>query len=237
MRVGYDNLTRPKEQAWDWVWSVDHTVQRGAEKSLVILGLRLAALPPPGTWLRHEHGEPLALSPVQKSTGAGVSQPLVPAVAQPGVPREILSAGGADVQAGVEQFRQTHPDTRALSDIKHKTAVVLKPELAEDPTGQAFTPQAAQTKHRVQQTPRALLAPPPQRRKARSLTVDILIRWGGHLLRSLEQRPRVGPAEVAPEQRAEPEGWSTGFREQLQVWGELRQRGEAVERFVRTQGR
>ena len=36
LRLGYYKLTRPKEQADDWVWSVDHTVQLGPEKCLVI---------------------------------------------------------------------------------------------------------------------------------------------------------------------------------------------------------
>src|SRR5262249_25609608 len=55
LRVGYYKLTRPKEQAPDWVWIIDHTVQMGVQKCLVILGIRLSVLPPPGTCLRHEH--------------------------------------------------------------------------------------------------------------------------------------------------------------------------------------
>ena len=36
LRLGYDKLTRPQAQADDWVWIVDHTVQLGPEKCLVI---------------------------------------------------------------------------------------------------------------------------------------------------------------------------------------------------------
>jgi len=36
LRLGYDKLTRPKQQADDWVWIVDPPMQRGAEKGLVI---------------------------------------------------------------------------------------------------------------------------------------------------------------------------------------------------------
>jgi hypothetical protein len=45
LRLGYYKLTRAKVQADDWVWIVDHTVQVGDEKCLVILGVRLSALP------------------------------------------------------------------------------------------------------------------------------------------------------------------------------------------------
>jgi len=97
LRVGYYKLTRPKEKATDWVWIVDQTVQMGTEKCFVILGLRLSALPPPGTCLRHEHLEPIALSPVKQSNGEVVYQQLIQAAAQTGVPREILSDAGPDV--------------------------------------------------------------------------------------------------------------------------------------------
>ena len=36
LRLGYYKLTRPKQQAEDWVWIVDHTMQLGVEKCLVI---------------------------------------------------------------------------------------------------------------------------------------------------------------------------------------------------------
>jgi len=74
LRVGYYKLTRPKEQAQDWVWMVDHTMQLGVEKCLVILGLRLSTCPVPGRGLRHEDVEPLALFPVKQANGAIVYQ-------------------------------------------------------------------------------------------------------------------------------------------------------------------
>jgi hypothetical protein len=49
-----------------------------------------------------------------------------------GVPREIISDRGGDVQAGVEQFCAVHPATCAIYDINHKTAAVLKAALEGD---------------------------------------------------------------------------------------------------------
>jgi hypothetical protein len=178
----------------------------------------------------------MALYPVKQSNGAVVYQQLTEAVAQTGVPREILSDGGFDLQAGVAQCRQAHPETCALYDSKHKTALVLKPELAAAATWQAFTQQAAQTKQRVQQTPLAFLAPPAQRRKARYLNVDILIRWGSNLLGYVEQRQGAESADLAPARLAEHYGWIRDFRDALQSWGELLHIVEAGERFVRTHG-
>jgi len=236
LRVGYYKLTRPKAQATDWVWIIDHTIQLGAQKCLVSLGVRLSAVPAPGTCLRHEDVEPIALYPVQTSNGEVVYQQLTAAMAHTGVPREILSDGGSDLQAGIAQFQQAHPETQAIYDIKHKTALVLKHELAEEPLWKAFTQQAAQTKQRVQQTPLAFLAPPAQRRKARYMNVDILIRWGTKVFAYLAQPRQTGAEQVTAEQLATAYGWLHEFREPLRDWNELLQIVEATEQWVRSQG-
>jgi len=236
LRVGYYKLTRPKAQATDWVWIIDHTIQLGTQKCLVILGVRLSALPPPGTCLRHEHVEPLALVPVQTSTGAVVYQQLTDAVAHTGVPREILSDGGSDLQAGIALFQQAHPETQAVYDIKHKTALVVKHELGEDARWPAFTQHAAQTKQRVQQTPLAFLAPPTQRRKARYMNVDILIRWGRKVLAYLASPRPSGKDGVTAAQLVAAYGWLQDFRDALQDWGEVLQIVDTTEHWVRSQG-
>jgi hypothetical protein len=236
LRVGYHKLTRPKAQATDWVWIIDHTIQLGAQKCLVILGVRLSALPPPGTCLRHEHVEPIALVPVQTSTGAVVYQQLTDAVTHTGVPREILSDGGSDLQAGIALFQQGHPETQAVYDIKHKTALVLKHELVADSRWQAFTQQAAQTKQRVQQTPLAFLAPPTQRRKARYMNVDILIRWGLKVLAYLTHPRQSATAAVVAAQLVAAYGWLQDFRDALQDWGEILHIVDTTEHWVRSHG-
>lgn len=90
-RLGYFKLTRPKERADDWVWIVDHTVQLGAEKCLVILGIRLCNLPAPGSCLSQEDVEHIALFPVKQSNGEAVFQQLEDTIPKTGVPREIIA--------------------------------------------------------------------------------------------------------------------------------------------------
>ena len=197
------------------------------------LGVRLSAFPPPGTCLRHEHVEPIALYPVQTSTGEVVYQQLTAAVAHTGVPREILSDGGSDLQAGVARFQRAHPETQAIYDIKHKTALVLKHELAEEARWQAFTQQAAQTKQRVQQTPLAFSAPPAQRRRA--------VYECGHLDSLGDACLAYSPSRAGLERsRSRQRGYASlrgaGFREPLQDWSELLQIVETTEQWVRSQG-
>jgi hypothetical protein len=236
LRLGYYKLTRPKESSDDWVWIVDHTVQTGEDKCLVILGLRLPSLPPAGTCLSHEDAEPIALLPVKKSNGEIVYQQLESAVEKTGVPREIIGDKGTDLNAGVEKFCLAHPETSYIYDVKHKTAAILKRELASDETWQEFTQLAAKTKRRVHQTPLAFLAPPNQKSKARYMNVDRLIRWGRNVLAFLDTRNGEKSELYDPEMLHLKLGWITGFREPLNEWGELLGIITTTENFVRNQG-
>jgi len=236
LRVGYYKLTRPKEVAEDWVWIVDHTVQMGAEKCFVIVGVRLSALARPECCLSHEDVEPIALCPVLQSNGAVVYQQLEDSSIKTGIPREILGDHGADLQAGVERFCQQHRETCYIYDIKHKTAVVLRHELHEDPRWQEFTRLAAHTKQRVQQTALAFLAPPNQRTKARYMNLESLLRWGNATLIFLDAQQREPRSDMDQQLLAEKLGWLQEFREDLTVWHELLQIVEATESFVRKQG-
>ena len=236
LRLGYYKLTRPKVHADDWVWIVDHTVQLGDDKCLVILGLRLCDLPSAERCLSHADVEPIELVPVKKSNGEVVYQQLEQAVAKTGVPREIISDHGTDLKAGIEKFCQQHPQTSALYDIKHKTAAVLQRELDQDADWNTFTQLANQTKHRVQQTALAALFPPNQKTKARYLNVDVLVTWGQKMLTFLDAPQAAREPTFDRELVQEKLGWVTGFRAQLAEWGALFAIIAAAESFVRHHG-
>ena len=235
-RLGYFKLTRPKEQADDWVWIVDHTVQLGAEKCLVILGIRLCNLPAPGSCLSQEDVEPIALFPVKQSNGEVVFQQLEDTIPKTGVPREIIGDKGSDLKSGIEKFCQKHQETCYVYDVKHKTAAVLKHELQKDEAWLEFSQLAAQTRRKVQQTSLAALAPPNQRTKARYMNVDILIQWGGNILTFFERQQKEASSEFDPEQLEKKLGWIARFRELLEEWEELIQLITVTESFVRKQG-
>lgn len=236
LRVGYYKLTRAKVHADDWVWIVDHTVQVGAEKCLVILGIRLCDLPPAGCSLSHAEVEPIALLPVTHSDGDVVYQQLEQATTQTGVPREIVSDHGTDVKAGIEKFCDRHPQTSAVYDIKHKTAAVLKRELEQDPAWLAFTQQASRTQSQLRQTQLAALAPPSQKTKARYMNVDELVKWGQASLALLDKQPNELRQLFDPDQVQQKLGWVTEYRTHLTIWGEMFQIIAAAESCVRQQG-
>jgi hypothetical protein len=105
LRIGYYKLMRPKPKASDWVWILDHTVQIGAEKCLLILGVRPSELSRSDLVLSHDDVEPIALFPVTRSNGEVVFQQLEETVEKTGLPREILGDQGSDLKPGTERFR------------------------------------------------------------------------------------------------------------------------------------
>ena len=138
MRIGYYKLFRAKEISDDWIWIIDHTIQIGNEKCLIILGIRQSALPSAELYMNHEDVEPIALLPVKKSNGQIVYEQLEEAVEKTGVPRQILSDHGTDIKSGIEEFCQVHKQTCFTYDIKHKGASVLKRELKNDQSWNRF---------------------------------------------------------------------------------------------------
>lgn len=239
LRLGYYKLTRPKEKAGDWVWIVGHTIQIGAEKCLVILGIRLSHLPCPGKCLSLEDVEPIELIPVVKSDGEVVYGQLEDATEKTGIPRVILGDYGSDLKTGIKKFCQNHPGTLYLYDIRHKTAAALRHELEKDEAWQEFAQSAAQTKLKLQQTPLAPLGPPAQRSKSRYMNANRLVEWGRNILNFFD---REDHEEICDEfgwdqdKTDEKLGWADGFRDQTEEWEEAVRIVKITENFVRNNG-
>ena len=112
LRLGYYKLTRPKELATDWIWIIDHTIQLGEEKALVILGIRLQNIPS-DSCLKYEDMEPITLLPVKHSNGKIVYE-LEKTIEKTGVLRYIIGDYGSDLKVGVETFCRVHPSRLCL---------------------------------------------------------------------------------------------------------------------------
>jgi hypothetical protein len=187
LRVGLYELQRPKAWADDWVWIVDHTIQLGTTRVLVIVGLRLSAWEAKGRGaLEHQDMQVLLLEPVQKSNAALVQSQLEKVARASGAPRAIVSDQCRELNNAIEQFQADHPRTVRLNDIKHRLALLLEHELKPDPRWSDFLQACQQMRKKSQQTPLAFLAPPATKEKARFMNLDELIRWAAATRKFLE---------------------------------------------------
>jgi len=236
LRVGLYQLQRSLEKADDWVWIMDHTVQIGELKCMIIVGFRL------GAWqqqedrrLAYEDVELIGLWPVRTSTGEVVAQQLESAIRRTGLPRLIISDDGRDLHRGLALFQEGHGEVAWIYDIKHKTASLLKRELDGDAVWTAFAKRANQMKREVCQTELAFCNPPQQRGKARYMNVDTLVAWSVKVLKWLDE-PRPTGRELDADRIEEKLGWLRGYREPLRRWEQAMQVIETVETLVRREG-
>ena len=237
MRIGLAALLRPKVIAEDWVWMVDHSIQIGQCKCLVILGVRLSELPV-GEPLCHQDMELIALEPMISATKETVDVCLENAVSKTGVPRAIVDDHGADIHGGLKLFIDRHPETSEFYDIKHKAACLLKALLAKDQRWNDFAPKSAQTKSAIQQTELVFLAPPSQRSKARFMNLHELVTWGRKTLALMDDLSRLEkePFQASRERVRDKLGWLVEFRQALAEWSQWHEVIEAALDFVRRQG-
>jgi hypothetical protein len=236
LRLGLFQLCRPKIQADDWIWIVDHTMQLGPWKCLILVGIRQSNWDAENRVLSHEDVEPIDLVPVTESNGEVVFRQLEAAAAKTGVPRAIVSDDGRDLHGGIERFRQVHPTTAWLYDIKHKTACLLKHALEQDASWQVFVEKAHRFKQQVSFTPLAALAPPQQRSKARWMNVDVLVDWAEESLRLLDRPKALRKAGLQAGLVEEKLGWLRKFIPPVRRWKEMLAMIGSAEHYVRHQG-
>lgn len=231
LRVGLFQLTREKEKADDWVWIMDHTLQLGPYKCLIVVGIRLAS------WdsqrpLCHDDLTLLNLTPMEHSSGERVQEQLEATVGSTGVPRAVVSDEGTDLKRGMEFFRRDHPAVRHQFDLKHKNARLLKKELEADPRWGGFVQEANRTKLRTAQTSLAFLSPPGLKTKARYMNLDTLVAWGVRTLAYLEAPGPAVDASVDRRSLGEKLGWLRSYRRDLKRWRELLDVARTAEKAV-----
>jgi hypothetical protein len=240
MRLGLFELLRKKEAVNDWVWIMDHTVQLGPHKCLVIVGIRLSAWRRKKAPLEHEDLSLLSLVPMEQSTAAAVAEQLEATRKKMGIaPVAVLSDEGAELKSGMALFRARSAQARRvphLFDIKHKVAILLKRELHDDATWQSFVTRANRAKLQTTLTELAFLVPPSLRTKARYMNLDTLVDWGNRALGYLDN-PRDIPGQTVDRKRLQQKlGWLAEYRSALAAWAELLAVARCAVSYVRATG-
>jgi hypothetical protein len=236
LRLGLYELTRPKPKADDWVWILDHTVQLGGMKALVIVGVRLSPWEEQRGPLRHEDLAVLDVKPMRHSSGQAVEARLEAVAQQMGAPRAIVGDGGTDLKCGIASFQKTHRGVARLYDIKHKMALLLQRQLERDPRWAKFIGCVNQTRARVLLTDLAFLVPPDLKAKSRYLNLPPLAAWGQNTLNFVDH-PRDLPGKPVDRKALEEKlGWLREYREALYHWSVLLAIAKTAEHYVRHEG-
>ena len=236
MRLGVAALEEPVAEADDWVWMVDHSNQIGPEKVLVVLGVRVSQLPPPGQPLRHEDVQVLTVQPGthwKREDMAAVYERLAERF---GPPRAVLCDGAVELRDGVESLKNRGCDTIVVQDFKHKAATFLKSLLEGSPRFAEFTAAIGKARSAIQQTELSHLTPPSPKQKARFMNLAATLEWASAVSWLLDHPEAASRQDVAPERLEEKLGWLRSFATDVATWRSCQQVIDAGLRFINEQG-
>lgn len=225
----------------DWIWIADHTIAAGTTKCFVVLGIRRSRFVQLNRPVQHHDMEPLALIPVEQSTGAIVHQQFLDLSKRYGVPVAVVSDRGSDLKKGVGLLQKDHPDVIALYDIVHLVSRLIEKLLKQDERWDEYRKASCQCANAVRQSCFAHLKPPRPKTKARYMNIDREVHWGARALYVLD-RVRGGDLTVRQQARLPLEkmeakfGWLDEYRDVISLWSELSRVGQSANSVVRRHG-
>ena len=215
-----------------WVLLIDHTVQIGPCKLLVIVGCPLASLPLGERPMRHSDLHLVGMSLMEHSTDETVAAELEKARERVGVVRQIVSDSGSDVNGGVKRFQQKQQgvaDVAHTHDMAHVAANWLKQIRGRDTKWTDFVAKLAQAGAKVRQTRDAHLRPPTVRAKARFMNVAPTLRFAVRVLRLLDKGE---PSARVKENYA----WLDDYRQEIANWQNEQAVVDMTLEHIRTHG-
>ncbi len=168
---------------------IDLSIQIGAKKCLLILGVQTSTLLKSKA-LTFEDVHVLHLELLEKTSGPIIYEVLKKSEEKVGRYRQFCHDQGSDIVSATRLYAQNIQATEGrkipvMHDIAHKIANLLAVE-AEELGWTEFASKAAQMKQKLQLTKWAALCPPSQRSKARYMNLDELTNWANRILVHLE---------------------------------------------------
>jgi hypothetical protein len=192
LRVGLGLLQQVAPIAEPWMAIVDHSIDVGTKKALVVLRVPLAALSQRGAAIQLEDCQCIGLRIAETVNGETVAQHLAAIFAQVGTPVAITKDCDATLHKGIRLWmdkRQT--PVPVIEDIGHVMAGALKAQFEQTAHYQRFTTLAGKAAKALRQTDLAFLVPPKLPSKGRFLSIGKLARWGEKMLGVLAVKGRA----------------------------------------------
>jgi hypothetical protein len=227
----------------DWVWIVDGTIRIGQKKCLLILGVSLEQLRAYRGALEHHPVVVLDRWVTAHGTGLDIEKRLTGLAQRVGVPKQIVSDHGSDLNKGVRLFQADNPGVVGTYDVTHKLACLVKAELKADPRWEEFLRYCTSSLFQLQQSRGAFLTPPGPRSLERCRNVDRHTEWATRMLAVLDLPDKTLVAELLAldEQEAnsfleEQLGWLRDFRHEVARYQRLIEAVKQTEEEVKNHG-
>jgi hypothetical protein len=184
LRVGLAllNHVAPIDDAW--IAILDHSIDIGIKKVLVVLRVKLDALQRRGSALLLEDCEVVGIQISEKTDGDTIAAGLKKIFAAAGTPTAIIKDGGLDLARGVDLWKEqeSQSQVKVIEDIGHVVANALKAQYKKSKLFILFLEIVNRCAKRLRQTKLAFLAPPKLRTKGRFQGIAKFAQWAEKIM-------------------------------------------------------
>ncbi len=193
LRLGLGLLSQVEIITKPWVAIIDHSIDIGTKKALVVLRVELDALSKRGSAIRLEDCECIGLTVSDKVTGDTLCSELEEIFSCAGQPVAVIKDRDATLNKGVRLWsdQQAQP-VPTIDDIGHTIACALKSQFEKLGIYKRFTALVSHGAKCLRQTELAFLMPPKLRSKGRFQSIGKLGEWADKMLKVFGVK---GPAE------------------------------------------
>lgn len=183
LRVGLGRLKQVQPITSPWVAIMDHSIDVGTKKALVVLRVTVDALKKRGSAIQLKDCECIGLTVHDSVDGHVVRDDLEKIFAIAGTPQAIIKDDDATLNKGVYQCSEKQLNSfPVISDIGHSLANALKAEFEMAEDYKDFTATTSHAAKCLRQTAFAFLIPPKLRTKGRFQSISNLGKWAERML-------------------------------------------------------
>lgn len=226
LQYGLNELRRPVQKRNDWIFILDHTIEFGQQKCLVILGVSQKMLLKTTGPITHQQLRTLKIDISQESNSKRVHDTLKTLMRKTGIPVQIVSDHGSDLKKAITDICLEHPKVKFTYDITHKCGILVKHALSRDILWNRFIENYSYTKRKCVHSRFAFLSPPKLKDKSRWMNLDICVDWANKILKFEENlKKNVDKLHLEKKNLAtnfkEIFGWIHTFSQRIVRWGEI----------------
>jgi len=183
LRLGLGLLNQVKPITPAWLAIIDHSIDIGTKKVLVVLRVPMELLAHKGAAIQLQDCECIGLKVCEQVNGDSIALDLASIFTQAGAPTAIIKDGDHTLAKGVRLWSETQDaPVPVITDIGHAMASALKNEFEKTSAYQRFTSLTTQGAARLRQTDLAFLIPPKLRSKGRFQSISTLGKWADKML-------------------------------------------------------
>lgn len=218
LRYGLHMLESSKEKRDDWIYVLDHTIEFGQKKCLLVIGITLEDFQKNNCKVRHEDAEVLVIDIETKADANSVYESLKLATQKTGTPIQMISDHGSNIWKGVELFiEESKSNIMQTYDVTHKASIILKKQLENNERWKEFVNKMSYTKKSLVHTILAFMAPGKPKEKARWLNLENYLTWAYSAIQQGTKKMN----ELEKDKFTERVSWIKEYKKDLKLWNNM----------------